>query len=251
MDDGGSVALTADGAALAPARSWSADGTELSLTASLPSGARVRAVLERDVTDLAGNPLAAPYAFEITTGDEVAPVVTSAEPAEGAAVSARTAVLRIAFSESMDATAGTLALEGGPGTLGDVRWTLGGLVVPVSGLAYDTDYRVVLSGFADPASNPLDGAAYLGDGALDFTTGPDTDAPRVTDANPSEGQIEVRDATATVTVIFDEPMDTSVNQAALTVGGVTTTVTGLWSVGDTRIDFDVFGHIASDAAHSL
>ena len=252
MDEGaGTVSLSSGGEAITATESWSADGTELTLSAALPSGARVRTVLERDFTDLAGNPLAAPYSFEITTADAVAPVVTSAEPGEGATVSARTALLRIAFSETMDAGAGALSLEGGPGALGDIQWTLGGLVVPVSGLAYDTDYRVVLSGFADPAGNALDGTAYLGDGALDFATGPDTDAPRVADANPSEGQIEVRDTTSTLTVVFDEPMDTSVTQAELTVGGVTTTVTGLWSAGDTRIDFDVFGHIARNAAHSL
>ena len=252
MDESaGTVALNSGGEAITATESWSADGAELTLSAALPSGARVRVVLERDFTDLAGNPLAAPYTFEVTTADAVAPVVTSAEPAEGSTVSARTAVLRVAFSEPMDGGAGSLALEGGPGALGDIQWTLGGLVVPVSGLAYDTDYRVVLSGFADPAGNALDGAPYLGDGALDFATGPDTDAPRVVDANPSEGQIEVRDTTSTLTVIFDEPMDTSVNQAELRVGGVTTTVTGIWSVDDTRIDLDVSGHIARNAAHSL
>ena len=250
-ESAGTVSLSSGGDAITATESWSADGTELTLSAALPSGARVRAVIERDFTDLAGNPLAAPYTFEITTADAVAPVVTSAEPAEGATVSARTAVIRVAFSEPMDGAAGSLSLEGGPGALGDIQWTLGGLVVPVSGLAYDTDYRVVLSGFADPAGNALDGAPYLGDGALDFTTGPDTDAPSVVDANPSEGQIEVRDTTSTLTVIFDEPMDTSVSEAELTVGGVTTTVTGIWSVDDTRIDLDVSGHIARNAAHSL
>ena len=252
MDESaGTVALSRGGDAITATESWSADGTELTLSAALPSGARVRAVLERDFTDLAGNPLAAPYTFEVTTADAVAPVVTSAEPAEGSTVSARTAVIRVTFSEPMDGAVGSLSLEGGPGTLGDIQWTLGGLVVPVSGLAYDTDYRVVLSGFADPAGNALDGASYLGDGALDFATGPDTDAPRVVDANPSEGQIEVRDTTSTLTVIFDEPMDTSVSEVELTVGGVTTTVTGIWSVDDTRIDLDVSGHIARNAAHSL
>lgn len=251
MSQEGTLSLTADGETLSPASSWSTDGTELTLTAALPSGARIGLVLERDFTDQAGNGLAAPFALDFTTGDDIAPVVTEADPAEGATVSARTSVIRITFSEPMDPSTGTLALEGGPGELGDVSWTLGGLVVPVSGLAYDTDYRVVLSGFADPAGNALDGEAYLGDGALDFATGPDLDPPRVTDASPSEGQIEVRDTAEKVTVLFDEAMDTSVTEATLSSGGSSITVTGVWSEGGTRIDFDVFGKLARNATHSL
>ncbi|MCZ7677729.1 MAG: Ig-like domain-containing protein [Sandaracinaceae bacterium] len=252
MADAGTIGLTADGAALTPTRAWSTDGRTLTLSADLPSDARVRLVVERDFADLAGNPLAAPYVAEFTTADAVPPVVTGADPTEGAAdVSARTAQIRLAFSEPMDPGVGSLALEGGPGTLGEIAWTLGGLVVPVSGLAYGTSYRVVLSGFADPSGNALDGASYLGDGALDFTTGPDTDPPRVTDASPSEGQIEVRDTTAAVTVTFDEAMDTTVTEATLSAAGESVTVTGTWSAGGTRIDFDVEGLLARNTAHSL
>lgn len=252
MADAGTIALTADGAALTPTRAWSADARTLTLSADLPSDARVRLIVERDFADLAGNRLAAPHVVEFTTADAVPPVVTGADPIEGAVdVSARTAQIRVSFSEPMDPSVGTLALEGGPGTLGEIAWTLGGMIVPVSGLAYGTSYRVVLSGFADPSGNALDGASYLGDGALDFTTGPDTDPPRVTDASPSEGQIEVRDTTAAVTVTFDEAMDTSVTEATLSAAGESVTVTGAWSAGGTRVDFDVEGLLARNTAHSL
>jgi hypothetical protein len=111
----------------------------------------VRITIERDFTDVAGNALASPYVFQFTTADAIPPVVTITDPVEGATgVSARLALLRISFSESMDASVGTLTLEGGAGALGTPQWTLGGMIVPVSGLAYDTAYRVVLSSFADP-----------------------------------------------------------------------------------------------------
>lgn len=251
MGETGTLSLRANGEELTATRSWSSDGTELTLTAELPTSAFVDLVLERDFTDVAGNGLEAPFSLAFRTGDDVAPVVTETDPAEGSTVSARTSLIRISFSEPMDVSRGTLSLEGGPGELGEVAWTLGGLVVPVSGLVYDTEYRVVLNDFADPAGNALDGNAYLGDGALDFTTGPDMDPPRVLDANPSEGQIEVRDTIPTVTVLFDEPMDTSVREATLTVGSSSVTVTGTWSEGGTRIDFDVFGKLAPNATHSL
>jgi hypothetical protein len=122
----------------------------------------------------------------------------------------------------------------------------------VSGLADGTSYRVVLSGFADPSGNPLDTATYLEDGALDFTTGPDLDRPGVSDANPSEGQVDVdAAATETITVRFDEAMDTTVTDAVLSAGAAMTTVAGTWSAGGTQIDFDVRGRLARNAAHRL
>src|SRR5690606_3869630 len=40
-------------------------------------------------------------------------------------------------------------------------------------------------------------------------------------------------------------------EATLSSGGSSITVTGVWSEGGTRIDFDVFGKLARNATHSL
>jgi methionine-rich copper-binding protein CopC len=247
MADGGTILLAVDGEEeTEPA--YTLDGTTLTFSATFPSSAQVRVTIERDFADLAGNELAAPYAFTFSVEDSVPPFVLVASPGESATgISARTTELRIMFSEPMDASAGTLMLEGGDGTLGAIGWTLGGIVVPVSGLEYDTSYRVVFTGFTDESGNALDGATYLEDGALDFTTGPDIHPPSVVDANPSEGQIEVADTRDTITVLFDEAMDSSITTA--TLNGVS--VTGVWSVGDTQIDFDVDGRLARNAPHAL
>lgn len=250
-EEAGTVEILRDGQTLTVNRSWNVDSTELFLRADLGSDARIQVVVERDFADLAGNTLEAPHVLELRSGDRVAPFVTSADPSEGSTISARTTQLRVELSEPMDATRGTLTLEGGPGELGSITWTLGGFLVPVRGLAYDTAYRVVLSDFADPAGNALDPSPHLGDGALDFTTGPDVDPPQVVDANPSEGQIEVRERLPVITVVFDEAMDTSITEATLRAAGASVPVEGAWSEGGTRIDFDVAGLFVRETAHSL
>src|SRR5690606_7313829 len=53
MDEEGTLTLTAGGEAVSPTRAWSAGGTTLTLSAPLPSSARVRLVIERDFTDRA------------------------------------------------------------------------------------------------------------------------------------------------------------------------------------------------------
>src|SRR5690606_14863676 len=139
---------------------------------------------------------------------------TSATPEEGATeVDPDLATIVIAFSEPMR-DSGVPRLEGGPGELGRGAWMDGALHLPVSGLAAETAYRLVLEGFRDAAGNALDGAPVLGDGALDFTTGEDVTAPVVVDANPSEGQLDVRVGLVTrIALDFSEPMDTSAGSA--------------------------------------
>ncbi|MCZ7677732.1 MAG: Ig-like domain-containing protein [Sandaracinaceae bacterium] len=193
--------------------------------------------------DLAGNAMAAAHVFSFTTSDPFAPTVVSATPAEGASdVSATTSAIEVEFSEPMSATLGVGALIGGPGALGAATWDGARATFAVSGLAPDTAYRVVLVGFADAAGNALDGEPYLGDGALDFTTGGDDVAPVVTEASPAEGATGVPPTRTTrVRVVFSEPMDPSAGTAELDRDGTTTALTASWAAGDTVLLLDVSG----------
>ena len=258
MDEGaGTAAVRAGGVALASATSWSDDATTLTITPSdpLPSEARVEVTLDDDFADVAGNTLALPYVLAFETGDFVPPVVVSSDPAQGATeLSARIDAITIRFDEQMDNSAGTLALEGGEGTLGTPSWTDGRtLRAPVSGLAYETTYRVTLAGFEDAAGNALDASVYLDEGAIVMTTGADDDAPRIADSVPSEGQVNVAlRGTPSIVLVFDEPMDTSAGTATLHAGGLATVLAGgTWSNGDRRLSLPVAGRLYPNAPHSV
>lgn len=251
----GTLAVTADGVPVAlDVRTWSEDGAVLTvaLREELPSFAHVIVTVHDDFEDRSGNALAAPYVFTFDVADTDPPTVVATTPAEGATgVPGRLDVIEITFDEPMSAT-GTLRIEGGPGEVGTPIWSTASVRFPVTGLAYETSYRIVLDGFTDAAGNALDGEPVLGDGAIDFTTGVDTDGPRVVDSNPDEGQVNVSlrflDA---IVVEFDEPMDTSLREAPLTVPGTVRTLTGTWSTDGRTITFPLAGELAPNGNHAL
>lgn len=256
MADVGTAEIVAGGTTVAATESWSDDARTLTLVPAedLPSSARVRVTLASDFTDEAGNALVLPYTFTFDVGDFDPPEVVSSDPIEGATdLGARMDTITITFSELMDSTVGSVALTGGAGATGTLRWLDGHtLRVPVSGLAYGTSYELSLSGFADTAANPLDPAPYLTDGVLDFTTGADVDAPRVLEASPAEGQVNVSlRGTPTATIVFDEPMDATVGTATLRVGSESVVVPGTWSAGNTRVALAISGRLRPDASHHV
>ncbi|HJL36486.1 MAG TPA: Ig-like domain-containing protein [Polyangiaceae bacterium LLY-WYZ-15_(1-7)] len=254
MDTGrGEVRFPTVARALAPSASWNAEGTELRVSvAGWPEGATVSAALE-GFADLAGNPLRV-YRWSFTTA-AVPPIVASSSPAEGdAGLSARIDTIELVFSEPMDNTAGSVAFADDVATVDGIAWVDGAtLRVDVSGLAYETSYTLTLDGFVDRTGNPLDGEPTLGDGALDFATGVDEDGPRVTDADPSEGQLDVVTARVeTITVLFDEDMDTSVGAGELSIDGEDGPVALPASWADAReVRFDVAGRLLTGREHHL
>jgi hypothetical protein len=217
-----------------------------------PGGARVDVRVEA-FADLAGNAQESALEFVFHTNDDGAPTVVETTPAEGAtAVAVTLDTISVRFSEPMSPVLGTLTLEGGPGTIGAPVWSSETEArATVSGLDYGTDYRVVLAGFEDRSANLLDTAA-LGDGAIDFTTEPDLEAPTVIDSNPTNGQLDVATSTLrTIAVTFSEPMDTSARTAVLTGGTTTSNLTGNWSPDGTVLTFGVVGRIVVDEENHL
>lgn len=252
----GTVTIRAEGTRIDDA-TLDLDGTTLTITPAdaWPASSEIEVRLATDFEDLAGNALASAFVFRFTTNDDLAPRVVSSTPAEGAVdVEAHLGALQIVFDEPMDQAAGSALLEGGPGAidLTSAVWSASAVTYAVSGLANDVDYRVVLSGFTDRGGTPLDGTPVLGDGAIDFTTRADDEAPRVVSSSPTEGQVDVSPAAlgGLVRVTFDEVMDETVVSVPFDAGGSARTAPVDW-VSDRVASIDVSGAIVLGAVHHL
>jgi hypothetical protein len=204
--------------------------------------------------DLAGNPME-PMIIAFQTVDDVPPSVVSTTPAEGASdLSARDTEIVIEFNERMRASAGTLDVLGGAATVGAPVWSADDTTVsfPVTDLEYEREYEASLRGFTDLAGNRLDGTPYLDDGAIDFATGPDDDAPRVVRSDPTEGQVDIDPArTTAVLVTFDEAMDTSITAVTLSDGETETPVDASWTGGGRTLRVEVGGLLRFDTSYAI
>jgi hypothetical protein len=211
-----------------------------------PSGSRIDVTIE-GFASAEGVAMEEAYETVFHTSDEGAPSVTAATPMEGSTLDADAVTeIVLTFSEAMNPYVG--ALEGAP--IGELVWTADDeLRADVTGLEDGTAYHVVLAGFEDVAGNALDGTLVLADGALDFSTTPDTDPPVLIDSSPTNGQLDVAIMLLPeIALTFDEPMDTSVRTATL---DGTTTLTGNWSVDGTELRFTVAGRLRPDTTHAL
>lgn len=255
IDALGTWRAAADGVALDDVGA-TLDGTTLTLAPGdgWPAASEVEIRLDVDWRDEAGNELERPFVARFWTDDDVAPAVLSSEPAEGATdVPSRIGAVRILFTERMDGAAGSLRLEGGPGTIeGDPSWTATDVTFGVRGLAHGTAYRVVLDGFRGLDGLALDGAPVIGDGAIDFTTRADDERPRAIASSPFEGQVDVEvvDLGGVIEVRFDEAMDATITTAPITSGTTTASVPITWA-DPTTARFAVSGVVRLDATTSL
>ncbi|UJR78391.1 Ig-like domain-containing protein [Sandaracinus amylolyticus] len=256
MRAGGTMQVRADGVHVDDAM-IELDGDELTIApaAAWPAEAEIEIRLSDDFADRAGNALERPFVLRFSTIDDESPTVVSTTPAEGANdVSARTASLRIRFSEPMDQGAGTVRLEGGAGSIDASRpsWSADAVTYAIEGLANATAYRVVLEGFRDRAGTPLDGTVMLGDSEIDFTTRADDEAPQVVASSPNEGQVDVSstDLGGVIEIQFDEAMDTRAANVPLDAGGTVTSRPITW-VDQRTAHVDVRGALALAAPHTL
>lgn len=251
MDTSAGMLRVNDGAIMAGELTWEDDATGFTATAPTsgwPEGSVAVGLL--DFTDEAGNALPT-YRFSFRI-DATPPVVVATDPEEGGTISARTELLRIDFSEPMDNSRGAVSFEGDAAEVTDTRWVDGDTIeVSVAGLAYESTYRLVLTDFADRRGTALDGAPVLGDGVLDFGTGADVDGPRVVDAAPGEGQVDVDPGRGSVTVVFDEAMDTTMGTATLMVLGTESVLAVSWSADAMTLTLDVAAQFVPNQSHAI
>ncbi|MFT5356150.1 MAG: hypothetical protein ACI9KE_003373 [Polyangiales bacterium] len=218
----------------------------------LTGGVEYTAFAQQDFTDMGGAPLDAVYDWTFQVNDMDPPFVVGANPAEAAiGLSARLNVIEVDFNEQINPSVGSFRLEGGPGILGEPIWDATSVTLPVTGIAYSQNYRLLFNGLVDDSGNEFDGAPYLMDGRLNFATGPDNDPPRVISSVPTEGQRGANPATTTVRVEFDEAiLGGSAISAFFTNGTNTFEVTGAFD-GDRTLVFEISGLITALGPYAL
>ncbi|WP_224249386.1 Ig-like domain-containing protein [Hyalangium gracile] len=232
------------GVITARAQDW--DTAKRKVLFGFPAGLPIKTKLTVNVSnfaDVAGNPMRGPFTFSFTVSDGMPPRVTEARPIEGASsVPLTTNQISFTFSEPMDVTKGTLVAGGGL-VLGQAAWTGNQVITaPIaSPLVYNAFYSVTLNGFRNINGKDLDGEQYLGDGKLNFATGPDVTRPTVTESSPPEGSNGIQpENTQFVVVTFSEPMDKTAGVAELFQNGVKThTLTPVWSSDGFNVSYDV------------
>ncbi len=211
------------------------DTTRHTVKFAFPSGLPLKTKLTAtlgDFGDLAGNAMRGYLSFSFTVSDGLPPQVLSTSPTEGASnVALTTSEITVQFNVPMDTSVGTLTPGGGL-TLGAAAWT-GNQVIkaPItSTLVNNGIYSVRLDNFRNTIGKALDPAPYIGDGKLDFGTGPDTIPPTVRDSSPAEGATGLQfENVRFIVITFSEPMDTTVGKAELVNGTTRTVLTPTWS----------------------
>lgn len=192
--------------------------------------------------------------LRFATGPDVeAPRVRASVPMEGqSGVNPARSTASLTFSEPMDTSVRGARFFRGVDDAEGVelvgRWSSDATRITFDALelSEQLDYRLVLAGFgyADEVGNALDESTFLGDGALDFSTGEDDFPPVVLAASPSDGSDGVlADALDAVSLTFNEPMDTSVTTAPFTETRGTAdptegTLTGTWDDAAREFTFD-------------
>ncbi|WP_225413281.1 Ig-like domain-containing protein [Stigmatella hybrida] len=246
------AAFPANGRVKVRPQDWDASGRQVSF--AFPGGLP----LETEVTvtasqflDVAGNPLPAAFTFRFTVSDGQPPRVTASSPGEGASrVPLNTAQVSFTFNEPMDTRVGSLAPQGGL-TLGPATWADARvLTAPItSTLVNNGQYAVRLEGFRNVHGQAFSGVPTLGDGKLDFGTGPDLTPPTVVSASPAEGASNVAtEYTTRVVLTFSEPMKKTVGKAELVDGSTRTVLTPQWNGDGFSVSYDVTFLLRHNAA---
>jgi hypothetical protein len=165
--------------------------------------------------DGGGNPDAGSNPDSGVPADTTPPTITGASPAHNSTQVATATQFLFVFSEAMDV--GTVQVRiAPPVALSVPNWTSGNTqltVQPTAPLAQNTGYVLTVDG-KDTAGNALADRTQFS-----FTTtgpAPDTTAPTILNATPSDGTLGVA-RSASITVVFSEPMDKASAQTAFAI----------------------------------
>jgi hypothetical protein len=202
------------------------------------------AVISTGARDLAGNPLAASYTWDFTTGptpDTTAPFVVSTIPGRGAVNVPVNAVVSVNFSEAMDPASlnlTTFTLRQGSTAVPGAVNPQGAAATfdPSSPLTAATTYTATIAtGARDVAGNRLS-TPYT----WTFTTGAtaDTTAPIVISTVPRSDATNVP-VNGLISAVFSEPMNpASLNQMTFTLKQGATAVPGTVTSLGAPVTFD-------------
>lgn len=223
---------------------WSVDDTTATFTPPLPLSDATTYAITVSGADVAGNPLD-PTTVTLGTGamtDTTAPTVVSTSPSAGSTGISPNVQPSVSFSEAMSAAALSVSPDAGCTPLLDATNTL--LTCTHAGLlAPSTMFTVTVSGTQskDLAMNPM-----AQDFTFSFTTGAtaDTTPPVLLSMVPSDGGIGVS-RFPTLVATFNEPMDKSSTQGAVTVvSPAGKQLFYAWNDGGTAVSVTVDGGFA-------
>ncbi len=194
-----SVVVTSGGAPVSGTVSYNGVTATFTPDSVLPGNTQFTATLTGgagNITDLAGNPLAADYVWSFTTGiapDGTPPTVSSTVPTANATGVSLNSAVTATFSEALNpatistATFSVVVTSGGAPVSGAVTYNgVTATFTPGSALAGDTQFTATLTGgtgnIADLADNVL-----VADYVWSFTTGPapDSTSPTVSSTVPT------------------------------------------------------------------
>ncbi|MEO0324174.1 MAG: Ig-like domain-containing protein, partial [Myxococcota bacterium] len=216
--------------------------------------------------------------LDFETGPDVAPpIVESSLPLEGqVGVNPATRTISITFNERMDRTTGLGGVFFSDGTnttelsCTDACWDDGAetITYEIDDLIDNLGPHVIDingGGFTDFSGVALDATPYLGDGVLNFDVGEDVFSPTIVECTPIEGGVDVPFTSDVIQCRFDEPMLTAVetvdvmgttiagrSSATISDGvGPAEALAGIWTSGDSVINFRVFGRLRAGFSYSI
>jgi hypothetical protein len=226
-------------------------------TAPLAASTVYTVAYTADLTDPAGNPLTNPGTFSFTTGtaaDTSGPGILSYSPPANETGVATNTLMRIVFSEPLDATtviesnaylynANNTALRY-PVTLNLAADRRSLIITPVAPLLNFTQY--LWQFYSYKGSNGVTGSTH----SQYFTTGgaADNTAPTLISVSPANGATNVP-VNANISAVFSEGIDpTSVSDATFTVS---LGATGAFTITDNRITLNPTANLATSTLYTV
>jgi non-canonical (house-cleaning) NTP pyrophosphatase len=214
------------------------------------------ATITAGVKDLAGNALAADYAWTFTTGttsDAIAPTVSFTVPLDVATGVALNSAINATFSEVMSAATLTTTTftvkQGTTPVAGTVTYVgLTATFKPSGNLTASTAYTAAIT----TGAKDLAGNAMAANKVWSFTTGTtlDTTAPTVGPTSPVDGATGVP-VNSVVNATFSEVVSAeTLTTGSFTLKQGTTTVLGAVTSVGTRATFKPAGNLASGATYT-
>jgi hypothetical protein len=248
--------LQKDGASVAGATSYTGTTATFSPTADLSPNTVYTATISKDAKNMDGKTMSKDYTWTFTTSaksDLILPTVTVIDPANSAVGVALSKVVKVTFSEPMDAatiTSFTVAVRQGTTSVTGAVTFAGSIATftPASDLLPNKAYTITITtGVKDMAGNAL-----AVERTSVFTTGdaPDTTLPLVSSTDPASNVTGVAQDKV-VAVTFSEAMTaSSINASTFTLVRGTTAVAGTVAYAGTTATFTPAAVLTSGVAYT-
>ncbi|HOY67939.1 MAG TPA: Ig-like domain-containing protein [Candidatus Ozemobacteraceae bacterium] len=197
---------------------WDPTGTRLTVApaALWPGDTPLTITFGTGASDKSGNPLSSAFSLAFRTSAVEAPVLSGSTPRSGASGILPGASLQLTFSRPMETTslAGALMIDPAPTGGVSTAWSGDGSIATLTPLpAWANGATITIR--LTPALRSAEGTGLAATTTITFTTA-DTEPPAIVSLLPATGTERVS-TTASVTVVFSEPMLESSVQAAVSM----------------------------------